>query len=98
MKEGWGSDALADAIEAFVFRGRALSGADALVTNVRHADLLEKALAELREGFAAAARGEAIDLVEINIRRAWELLGEITGETASADLVDEVFARFCLGK
>jgi tRNA modification GTPase len=36
--------------------------------------------------------------VEINIRRAWELLGEITGETAGADIVEEIFARFCLGK
>jgi tRNA modification GTPase len=100
VKAGTGLDALEAAIEAFVFRGRSSAsfGASALVTNVRHADLLQKAAAELREGLAAAADGEAIDLVEINMRRAWELLGEITGETAGTDIVEEIFARFCLGK
>ncbi|MDR2355748.1 MAG: tRNA uridine-5-carboxymethylaminomethyl(34) synthesis GTPase MnmE [Clostridiales Family XIII bacterium] len=98
MRDGTGLSALEDAIERFVFRGRALPETGVFVTNVRHADLLERALAEIREAAAAVSRGEAIDLAEINIRRAWELLGEITGETAGIDLVEEVFARFCLGK
>jgi tRNA modification GTPase len=98
VKEGSGLEALEDEIERFVFRGGPAPGAGPLVTNVRHADLLEKALAEIREGFDAAARGATADLTEINIRRAWELLGEITGETAEAGIIDEVFARFCLGK
>jgi tRNA modification GTPase len=97
-KDGTGLSAIEDAIEDFVFRGKPPAASDALVTNVRHADLLEKALAEIREGIATAACGEAIDLAEINLRRAWELLGEITGETARVDIVEEVFARFCLGK
>ncbi|MDR1572928.1 MAG: tRNA uridine-5-carboxymethylaminomethyl(34) synthesis GTPase MnmE, partial [Clostridiales Family XIII bacterium] len=59
VKEGRGLSAIEDAIEAFVFRGRAPAGDGALVTNLRHADLLEKALAALREGLAAAVRGEA---------------------------------------
>jgi tRNA modification GTPase len=98
VKEGSGLSALEDEIERFVFRGGPAPGAGPLVTSVRHADLLEKASAEIREGLDAAARGVTPDLTEINIRRAWELLGEITGETAGADIIDEVFARFCLGK
>jgi tRNA modification GTPase len=97
-KDGRGLDALEDAIEAFVFRGKFPAGDGALVTNVRHADLLEKALAEIREGLNMSARGETADLIEPNIRRAWDLLGEITGETADADIINEVFARFCIGK
>jgi tRNA modification GTPase len=98
-KEGTGLDALEEAIEAEVFRGAHPSaGGGALVTGVRHADLLGRALNELREGTAAAERGEAVDIIEFCIRRAWELLGEITGETADADIINEVFARFCLGK
>ncbi|MDR2089493.1 MAG: tRNA uridine-5-carboxymethylaminomethyl(34) synthesis GTPase MnmE [Clostridiales Family XIII bacterium] len=99
MKEGRGLSELEDALAAFVFQGGGVPvGGGALVTNVRHADLLEKSLSEIGDGLVAARRGEAIDLVEISLRRAWELLGEITGETAGADIVEEVFARFCLGK
>lgn len=35
---------------------------------------------------------------EIDIREAYEVLGDITGDTVSEDIIDEVFARFCLGK
>jgi tRNA modification GTPase len=97
-KDGSGLDAIEDAIETFVFRGHPKVRDSALVTSVRHADLLERALAEIREGIDMSARGETIDLTEPNIRRAWDLLGEITGETADADIISEVFARFCLGK
>jgi tRNA modification GTPase len=98
VKEGFGLPALEDAIETFVFGGGPQTGDSVLVTGVRHTDLLERALAEILEGIEMSERGEAIDLIEPNIRRAWELLGEITGETADADIVNEVFSRFCLGK
>ena len=42
--------------------------------------------------------GEALDFIEVDVRNAYELLGEITGETVSDDIINEVFARFCLGK
>ncbi|MDR1245485.1 MAG: tRNA uridine-5-carboxymethylaminomethyl(34) synthesis GTPase MnmE [Clostridiales Family XIII bacterium] len=98
VKDGVGLDTLEDAIEDFVFRGNPKTGDSALVTSVRHSDLLEKALSEIREGIDMSARGETTDLIEPNIRRAWEFLGEITGETATADIINEVFARFCVGK
>jgi tRNA modification GTPase len=98
VKEAGGLDALEDAIESFVLGGRAPAKDSALVANVRHAGLLERALDELREAEDMTRRGETTDIIEFSVRRAWELLGEITGETAGADIVDEVFARFCLGK
>jgi tRNA modification GTPase len=52
----------------------------------------------INDSIAAAQKREAIDFVEIDVRRAYEMLGEIIGETASDDIIDEVFARFCLGK
>ena len=36
--------------------------------------------------------------VEIDIRRAWEKLGEIIGETYTEELIDQLFSQFCLGK
>ncbi|HBI04108.1 MAG TPA: hypothetical protein DDY49_08795, partial [Paenibacillaceae bacterium] len=39
-----------------------------------------------------------VDMIAFDLRRCWELLGEITGETVSEDLLDQIFSRFCLGK
>ncbi len=39
-----------------------------------------------------------IDIVQIDLTRAWELLGEIIGDTVHESLIDQLFAQFCLGK
>jgi tRNA modification GTPase len=39
-----------------------------------------------------------IDMVQIDITRAWEILGEIVGDTVSESLIDQLFSQFCLGK
>ena len=41
---------------------------------------------------------QPLEFLEIDVNRAYELLGEIIGETVSGDVINEVFARFCLGK
>lgn len=40
----------------------------------------------------------AIDLASIDLRDAWRHLGEITGDTLEEDIIDKIFAEFCLGK
>ena len=39
-----------------------------------------------------------IDIIQINIKDAWDSLGEITGETVSENIINEIFSKFCLGK
>ena len=39
-----------------------------------------------------------LDILSITLMQAWQDLGEITGTTASEHIIDEIFARFCLGK
>jgi tRNA modification GTPase len=39
-----------------------------------------------------------IDILQIDIRNAWEQLGEITGDSAGESLLDQIFSQFCLGK
>ena len=97
-KTGDGITELEDRIEKIVTGGRMRREEDVLVTNVRHADLINKAADELGEALTMIKTGEAMDLIEINIRAAFDALGEITGETASGEVIDEVFSRFCLGK
>lgn len=70
----------------------------ALVTNVRHKDMLEKAIKSIDEA-VSALRGKApLELIEIDVRSAYESLGLITGDTVQGDIIQEIFSRFCLGK
>ena len=39
-----------------------------------------------------------IDMIELDIRNIWEILGTINGTTYEEELLDEMFSRFCLGK
>ncbi|MDO4799254.1 MAG: tRNA uridine-5-carboxymethylaminomethyl(34) synthesis GTPase MnmE [Bacillota bacterium] len=64
------------------------------VTNTRHLALLQKANRSLHD----ALQQDTYDLIEIDLRAAIEHLGEITGESASEDIIRSIFSNFCLGK
>lgn len=98
LAEGKGVEELEDAIEMFVTGGQIRRENDVLVTNVRHASLLRKAKEEVEQAENMTAIHEALDFIEVNIRAAFDYLGEITGDTASDEIINEIFARFCLGK
>ena len=98
LAEGKGVEELEDAIEMFVTGGQIRRENDVLVTNVRHANLLRKAKEEVEQAENMTAIHEALDFIEVNIRAAFDYLGEITGDTASDEIINEIFARFCLGK
>ena len=69
-----------------------------MVTNVRHKNLLELALHSVEDARAMTQMRQPLEFIEIDVNRSYELLGEIIGETASGEIINEVFARFCLGK
>ena len=89
---------LEEKIEAMVYGGEVRQNESLLVTNARHKDLLLKAGAALADALAMAEKKEALDFLEVDIRTGYELLGEIIGETVSEEILNEVFANFCLGK
>jgi tRNA modification GTPase len=76
--------------------GSGAPGAVALVSE-RHADALRRA-AESLERALEAARVSTLEIVSGEIALTLGALGEITGESASADLLDAIFRRFCIGK
>ena len=41
---------------------------------------------------------QPLDLIGIDVKEAWDALGEITGETATEAIIEEIFAKFCVGK
>jgi len=96
---GEGLPALRSALAAALRGGRpAGAAAEALVTNGRHIEALRharEAIAAARKGARDGAPGE---LVAGDVRAALEALGEVTGEAVAPDLLERIFARFCIGK
>ncbi|MBO1198239.1 tRNA uridine-5-carboxymethylaminomethyl(34) synthesis GTPase MnmE [Staphylococcus simiae] len=68
------------------------------VSNSRHISLLKQARQTIQDAIDAAEAGIPMDMVQIDLTRTWEILGEIIGETASDELIDQLFSQFCLGK
>ena len=96
--KGEGITEIEDTIEELVYGGRISQKESLMVNNVRHIELLNRAADSLRDAYNMADAGEALDFIEVDVKNAYELLGEITGETVSDDIINEVFSRFCLGK
>lgn len=79
--------------------GAATPAADgAAVTHARHKHALESALARLHDARQTLEADLPADFVSIDIRGALEALGLITGETATEDILAEIFSKFCIGK
>ncbi|SEU08175.1 tRNA uridine-5-carboxymethylaminomethyl(34) synthesis GTPase MnmE [Paenibacillus sp. NFR01] len=93
-----GLDKLEDAISQLFFEGKLESADMTYVSNVRHIALLKKAYKSLQDAYEAAEMLIPIDMIQIDVRLAWEQLGEIVGDTAADSLLDQIFSQFCLGK
>ena len=60
-----------------------------------------EALVRARDKFLFALNSigkETLDLVAIDIKDGWDYLGEITGKTATEEIINDIFSRFCVGK
>jgi tRNA modification GTPase len=98
LKDDIGLTQLENTIEEYISGDKVHKNEDLLVTNVRHINLINKSNAEIKEALQMIEKAESIDLVEINVHLAFEYLGEITGQTARGEILEEIFSRFCLGK
>lgn len=93
---GDGLDHLEEAVHQAVL-GAGANGAP-LVASLRHKQVLEAARWSLEHALGTLAAGLPADLVCIDVRGVVDALGEITGQTASEELVQAIFSRFCVGK
>lgn len=98
LKEEKGITEIEDAIADLVYGGKLNQKNSVLVTSVRHKNLLEQAVSSVTDAISMAQIRQPLEFLEIDVNRAYELLGEIVGETVSGDVINEVFSRFCLGK
>lgn len=98
VKEEKNLAGLEEAISSIFFQGELESMDMTYVSNARHIDELNKAKAALLEALEANQQWVPIDMLQIDIRNAWEHLGEIIGDAVSESLIDQIFSQFCLGK
>jgi tRNA modification GTPase len=98
MKDGRGIEELEKEISRLFMEGEIEAGIEGIMTNVRHASLVEKALNSINDAISAYHANITMDCIAIDIRNAVNYLGEITGENVSDEILDRIFSRFCIGK
>jgi len=98
IKEEIGMDKLADAVVELFVKGEVNLNNEILITNVRHKNLIDKAIESIDYAINAYESGMPLDMITIDIVNSAQYLGEITGESVSEDVMNEIFSRFCLGK
>jgi tRNA modification GTPase len=71
---------------------------EAVVCSIRHRDCLVRAEESLMKASALLKEGPAQELLAFEVHEALDVLGEMAGETASEDVLKEIFSKFCIGK
>ena len=95
---GEGLPLLEDAIVETIFSGQVQTSDVPVISNPRHGEILNRALAHVTAAQSALEAGLGADLVAVDVTAAVSALGEITGETVGEDVLDAIFHDFCLGK
>jgi len=93
-----GVDQLEEAISSLFFEGSIEASDMTYVSNSRHISLLNQALSAISDAIEGADNGTPIDIVQIDLTRTWEILGEIIGDSVHESLINQLFSQFCLGK
>ena len=93
-----GIDQLEEKIAGYFFKGQMNERDATYLSNTRHIALLEKAEQALVEVQNGIEMEMPVDLIQIDFTRAWDLLGEITGDSVQDELLTQLFSQFCLGK
>ncbi|MHB1126775.1 MAG: tRNA uridine-5-carboxymethylaminomethyl(34) synthesis GTPase MnmE [Bacillota bacterium] len=81
-----------------VIGGQIITGESAVITRTRHQEALRNAGYYLDEVLKSLDECMPPDIISIDVRNAWEAIGEITGETIKEDILDKIFSEFCIGK
>ena len=93
-----GIEELQDKIEAMVYKGSVKNSSSLMITNSRHKDALLKAYESINDAIVAIDQNMPYDFIEVDFKNIWDYLGYINGDTVKEDLLDTIFANFCIGK
>ena len=97
-KEEQGIEALEQEIKNLFYHGQLSFNDQVYITSIRHQEALEQALSSLQMVEGSLENGMPEDFYSIDLMNAYEQLGFILGEEVDDDLVNEIFAKFCMGK
>lgn len=93
-----GIEELQDKIESMVYHGSVKNSSNLIITNSRHKDALFKAYESINDAINAIEQRMPYDFIEVDFKNIWDYLGYINGDTVREDLLDTIFANFCIGK
>ncbi|MFW6298687.1 MAG: tRNA uridine-5-carboxymethylaminomethyl(34) synthesis GTPase MnmE [Bacillota bacterium] len=93
-----GIQALEEKIRDLFLEGDLSIENDTFLSNTRHIAKMRQVKQMLDDAQSSAEALMPVDIIEIDLKSAWETLGEIIGESTQSELLDELFSRFCLGK
>ena len=97
-KKGDGKEKLVNLVSDIVYGGKISKYESNVICDARQGEILRQATALLNESLNTVEMGMSEDFIVIDLRSAWEKLGEITGETLDDGIVDQIFSNFCIGK
>lgn len=97
-KTGHGLDLLKEAIAKFLLQDTASSSETTMLTEQRHYEALLHAQENLKKSLSVLENVENLDLLAFELRESLFHLGQISGETTTEDLLDDIFSGFCIGK
>ena len=95
---GSGMSELEDILRKMTEKQETEAGRELFLTNMRHVELVRKALEAVNRAKTAAEEGALADFIVVDLTEAWNLLGEITGDTVDDELIHSIFSSFCVGK
>lgn len=97
-KYGTSLEELKDKMVGLIWEGRLEKRDGLFLLNIREKDLLKRAKNALEGALSAVERGVTMDLLAVNIKEALDVLGELTGENLTEEVIDRIFSNFCVGK
>ena len=98
VKDNKGINSLIEKIKELFNLNEIETGDFTYLSNARQISIIKEALALSEEIKSQNEKHTPVDLIQIDIQKLWEKLGELTGDTYKDELLDEIFSKFCLGK
>jgi len=98
VKTGEGLPQLKDKIRTSILRGALPQRGGPLLTNLRHKEIISQCLRSTTQALKSLQQGLSEEFLLLDLNRAYQKLGEITGRTTVEDVLNHIFANFCIGK
>ena len=98
ITSGVGIEQLEESIRNMFYAGDVEINSDVVINNIRHKNILEKALNNIVSAIDDIRALVPLDCLEVDLKNCWENLGEISGDTIGEDILDRIFSEFCIGK